>query len=499
MTASNVEYTNNGQSTQYILCGNFNLASSTSTSINMRINIGTYQSVINDSESKLYIYTKKSFSAIETERYSKTIPSTNWIRGSGSTATVRTYETPVSFSINAADYNATGATLYVVFVSPSGTRYTSSCTFTITKNPPPTFTLAPMTVSLACDDTAARTFTVTAANIPLGATVTYNWSAPGWTQVGSTTNSRTFQPSSGSVLPSTISVTPFINGVAQPTQTCTVSRSPFTSTASISGANAICAVGASAIYTINAGVGNTVVWSSSNTAIANLSNATNSQVTIAPQTQGEFLLNAEITNHCNEKLNISRTITVVSASTPNTTNTYERDGLCNFFFRAIPQANTTQVGTTYSWEYVNGTGNASILNFNTFEDLAQVIACPPFSVNLKLISVNICGSITEQIVSLSLNNDQEEINRIAPPTNFYQVYPNPSKDVVYIEVIDKKNIPNNKSAITGELFDITGQSRRKAQIKNNTASINVSGLPRGLYILNLNIDGKVEGHQVIVE
>lgn len=55
VTASNVEYTNNGQSTQYILCGNFNLASSTSTSINMRINIGTYQSVINDSESKLYI------------------------------------------------------------------------------------------------------------------------------------------------------------------------------------------------------------------------------------------------------------------------------------------------------------------------------------------------------------------------------------------------------------------------------------------------------------
>jgi hypothetical protein len=83
VSASNVEYTNNGQSTQYISCsGNFNLASSTSTIIKMNISIGTYQSVINDLESKLYIYTKKSFSAIETERYSKTIPSTNWIRGS---------------------------------------------------------------------------------------------------------------------------------------------------------------------------------------------------------------------------------------------------------------------------------------------------------------------------------------------------------------------------------------------------------------------------------
>ncbi len=361
--------------------------------------------------------------------------------------------------------------------------------------PPPSFTFSPTSISLACGDTAARTFTVTPANIPSGAVVSYNWSAVGWTEVGSTTNSRTYQPSSVSILPATIGVFPFIDGVLQPTQICTVTRAPFTSTAAISGANTICTVGSSTIYTINAGSGSTVDWSSSNTSIATLSNATNSQVTVTTHALGEFILNAEITNPCNQTINIPRSI---MAGSPMTTYTYERDGLCNFFFRAIPQAYTTQVGTTYSWEYVNGTGNASISNFSSVGDLAQLTACPPFSVNLKLTSINSCGTM-EQIVGLWLNNEDEEINRVAQPTNFYQVYPNPSKDVVYIEVIDKKNIPNNKSAITGELFDITGQSRRKAQIKNNTASINVSGLPRGLYILNLNIDGKVEGHQVIVE
>ncbi len=83
--------------------------------------------------------------------------------------------------------------------------------------------------------------------------------------------------------------------------------------------------------------------------------------------------------------------------------------------------------------------------------------------------------------------------------NLYTVYPNPSKDVINIELANKKNQPNNKSIINGELFDIMGQSKRKVQIKNNAASIIVSGLPKGIYVLNINIDGKIEGHQVIVE
>jgi hypothetical protein len=50
-----------------------------------------------------------------------------------------------------------------------------------------------------------------------------------------------------------------------------------------------------------------------------------------------------------------------------------------------------------------------------------------------------------------------------------------------------------------ELYDIMGQPKRKTQIKNNTASIIITGLPKGIYVLNINIDGQIEGHQVIVE
>ncbi len=83
--------------------------------------------------------------------------------------------------------------------------------------------------------------------------------------------------------------------------------------------------------------------------------------------------------------------------------------------------------------------------------------------------------------------------------NRYSVFPNPSKDIINIELTDKTNMPNTKSEITGELFDIMGQSKRKVQIKNNTASLPVAGLAKGIYVLNITIDGKVEGHQVIVE
>ena len=224
VTPQNVEYTNNGQPKSYVTgCGNIDLASSTSTSISMIINIDTYESVINKSESKLYVYTKKSFSAVRIQRYSKTIPSTNWTPGAA--PTTLSYAPTVSFSINAADFNATGGTLLLVFESPSGTQYTSPCTFTITKTPPPSFFLSPDSLSLGCGEVAGRIFAITPANIPAGVTPSYSWSFPGWTEVGSTATSKTLQPSSGVVLPSTITVTQNINGVPTEIKTCTVSRS----------------------------------------------------------------------------------------------------------------------------------------------------------------------------------------------------------------------------------------------------------------------------------
>ncbi|HQE33768.1 MAG TPA: hypothetical protein PLQ70_03785 [Flavobacterium alvei] len=297
VTPQNVEYTNNGQPKSFVSgCGNIDLASSTSTLISMIVNIDTYTSVINNSESKLYIYTKKSFSDVKTQRYLKKIPSTNWTPGAA--PTTLSYAPTVSFSINAADFNATGGTLLLVFESPSGTQYTSPCTFTITKTPPPSFSLSPDSLSLGCGEVTGRIFTITPANIPAGVTPSYSWSFPGWTEVGSTATSKNLQPSSGLVLPSTITVTQNINGVPTEVKTCTVSRSSIAPTGYISGSATVCTTRTFTFEGLL--VGQSVTWNLSNATAGTLSTANGTSTTFTATAGGAVKLIATVTNSCGQ-------------------------------------------------------------------------------------------------------------------------------------------------------------------------------------------------------
>jgi len=61
----------------------------------------------------------------------------------------------------------------------------------------------------------------------------------------------------------------------------------------------------------------------------------------------------------------------------------------------------------------------------------------------------------------------------------------------------QKPVANSK--IIAELYDFTGEPKQKVEVKNNTASINDFGLQKRVYILNIIIDGKTEGHQIIIE
>lgn len=181
------------------------------------------------------------------------------------------YSSSADITMDQSDFNTSGGTLFAVFKSSGGVEYQTSCSYTITKSLLPSFTLSPTTASIACGDTSARTFTITPSNIPSGQTPTYQWNYSGWTLVSSTANSKTLQPTSGTSLPLSITVNPYINGVAQSSKTCSVTQSPFISTAIITGNNAFCTLGTSANYTINAGLGNTVTWNSSDTTKATVS------------------------------------------------------------------------------------------------------------------------------------------------------------------------------------------------------------------------------------
>ena len=83
--------------------------------------------------------------------------------------------------------------------------------------------------------------------------------------------------------------------------------------------------------------------------------------------------------------------------------------------------------------------------------------------------------------------------------NIYSIFPNPSKDIVNIELSDSKIQPKKEGKISGILFDLMGQTKSKIQILDNKASFSVQGLKKGLYILKLYINNQVENHQIIVE
>lgn len=81
----------------------------------------------------------------------------------------------------------------------------------------------------------------------------------------------------------------------------------------------------------------------------------------------------------------------------------------------------------------------------------------------------------------------------------YKIYPNPSSNIININLADENYRPVSSSLIRAELYNISGDLKSAVTIKNHTAQLDVSALPLGVYVLRINVDGKTESHQVLVK
>jgi hypothetical protein len=120
---------------------------------------------------------------------------------------------------------------------------------------------------------------------------------------------------------------------------------------------------------------------------------------------------------------------------------------------------------------------------------------PAFTNSVTATATNACGTTTVTIDLLELLNKQADSNN----TNLYKIYPNPSRNIINIDLIDKNKTTNVNAKITAELYDLMGQPKNSKELKTNADSMDVSDLKKGIYILKITIDGKTEGHQVIIE
>ena len=121
-------------------------------------------------------------------------------------------------------------------------------------------------------------------------------------------------------------------------------------------------------------------------------------------------------------------------------------------------------------------------------------AVPPIT-KLKVSLTNACGT-TEYYGSYT--NPMNPF-RTASNQSFYKIYPNPTNNIVNVELKNQDHKPNPNAKIVAELYNMMGEVKRNVSITNNIATIDVSGLPKGIYLLKINIDGVIASHQVAIE
>jgi len=403
------------------------------------------------------------------------------------------------------DFNNSGGTLFAVFKSSGNIEYQTACSYPITKTIPPSFTLSPTTLPLLCSDTSSRTFTVTPANIPSGAVVTYQWSHNGWSEISTTATSKTLQPNSGTTLPSSVTVTPFINGVSQGTRTCTVTRSDFTSSATISGSATICS---SVTYTMSGLLtGQTVSsWTLSDPSKATLSATSGTTTTVTKIGIGQVTLTATISNACNQT--VTKTLNLfIGASSPNapavpTVCVNLRDGN-NYLLPASQGAASYQLISSSPNLRMNGTTN---LTFTTAPYMINFRALVAGNYTVTIKTTNICGTTTATFPVNAQNCSTGGRNSAS-----YAVYPNPASSVIYITYeqatgseegfMKASNSVTETETLTTQLYDFGGNLVRTVNFaKSGTIpSIDISDLKKGIYVLKIIAKELEETHRIIIE
>ncbi|WPR71943.1 T9SS type A sorting domain-containing protein [Flavobacterium sp. NG2] len=515
VSPQNLQYTNSGSpSITLNNCGNIDLGTSTSTSINIGVKLTkpTAQAVGN---STLYVYTKKSNSDYQVQRGLIQVQSGFWGYES---PTEEQYTTSVSFSINSSEFNVSGGTLYLEFVTSSNFKSTSSCIYTITKTQVPTFTLPVATKTIVCGATTPQTFAIT--NVYNSPNTTYQWSTSGWKYNGNPVGTFSTTASSISLtpntsLPSNVTVTPIVNGVTYPSKTITVSLAAFNPYATITGSNGLCASNSTATYTLaDVPANSSVVWSSSNPSVASISSQSTTSATVTINvTSGSFILKADITNGCGQTKSVQKTISITNSlpipvtfgQDPSPSKIYAQYDPCVVYFKdsgnllTLDSSNFEVDFDSYSDFYFEGVyGNALVLN--------TAISSPYLNLSFNARMKNDCGWGEWQNFTYFLNGYDPYYSGYS-----FRVISNPTSEQIEVTIDEssKKKDKTTKNTVdtdiedsyTIQIGDISGNVKyHKENLKSKTNKITTSNWEPGVYYLKItNNKGESQNKGFIVK
>lgn len=498
-----------------------------------------------------------TFGSITNYRY--IIPAGWYLNSTLSNGTTWIYATgSVTITPNANTGN--GATIqYVAKNDCSGAFFEGNPRYISISRPNPTFTLSPTSLTFACGTPQTSTFTVSTTSSNSCST-SYNWNLGvnnGWLYNGSpapasfstTTSSITLTSANGNILPSTVNVTPILNGTSYAQMSCTTAFTAFSSSATITGNTAICPSNSVVCTINNLGAGNTVTWSSSNTAVATVSGGTQSQVTVNGVANGFADIIATISNACGQTVIKKNTVYVGVPTTPAAGIYANPMWVRNNFFPLTIDFPVIPNATSYVWTIENDPENppycttatsypAKFVLNNSNTTLATTT--PSAKINfggcfgtyfIKCKAINNCGETDvfyKHIwVGSSGSSPCDKNNNISSE---FKILQNPIKngvlklktDILFnndiitedasilqgdgpcegpweAPIIGKISSQNLNTVIA--IYDMAGVKRLEKQIDNNKESIEITNfnLPSGNYILHFKKGNQISKKIIIIE
>jgi hypothetical protein len=366
--------------------------------------------------------------------------------------------------------------------------------------PSASFTLSPSSLTIPCGSTTAQTFTVTNVNNTpnvtnhlwnLGATPN-GWLLPNGSAAPATystglTNTLTLTPVCGSVQKN-VSAIVTANATAYNTNTSTVSISQ--PAMSINGSSTICTSGAyliAGLPSCNA----SVVWSASPTGIVTPNTSTSATPTFTKVANGNITLSATVTSCGVVQPALTKTIRVGGYTSSDYPITGPSSATCGTIvsYSAPQLTGATNYIWTYPgspWTYLGGQGTRTL-----------TMRTPTFSsggsFNVKVN--NACGAATSSSSKITV------VTCILALTDTYEISPNPATNSITVSTSQNKSATSTNTSFDEiRVFDFQGNLKKYQQYnKVNQATINISDLTNGTYLIEITNGTYKEKQQLIIQ
>lgn len=231
------------------------------------------------------------------------------------------------------------------------------------------------------------------------------------------------------------------------------------------------------------GTAGSVSWTITPSGIVSPSPIAPNQIVLNKLTNGTITLTAQISNVCGTTISISKQIVVGNSSsvtiTAVKTNAYGEP--TTYEFTATPIQ-----GATYKW-YRNGilqsgyTGNV----FDTYYPCNTTV-----SVYCKV--VNTCGEVQSNTIS--------KTGECIRTKEAYMLSPNPASSTMTVSTVDASNgeIKSDYRITEVKIYDQSGLLKKQVRFgKVKTATLNISSLPSGVYMVEV-IDGDYREQQQLL-